>query len=167
MTCPKLPVLEGKSPGSISSWTLVPHRACARVCGQPHSPPENSRACHLPLRDRRLPLHPLVMPRTLTSAGKEPGYGASLGAHPLAPAHPGPSSGGPRGQPRGLPAEGALAVGQGVRASGEGEVPVSTISARWEASAPSGHAGGRVVLTPPCRFSSLSITTQHRHLHQN
>ena len=81
MTCPKLPVLEGKSPGSISSWTLVPDRACAGVCGQPHSHRENSRACHLPFRDRRLPLHHLVIQRTVASAGKEPGHRASWGAH--------------------------------------------------------------------------------------
>lgn len=119
MTYPKLPVLEEKSPGSISSWTLVPRRACAGVCRPPHSPPENSRACHLPFRDRRLLLPPSVM-WTLASAGRSQDMGLPWVPTSLAPAHPGPSSGGPWGQPRGLPAEGSLAVRQGVRASGEG-----------------------------------------------
>ena len=167
MTCPKLPVLEGKSPGSISSWTLVPHRACARVCGQPHSPPENSRACHLPLRDRRLPLHPLLMPRTLTSAGKERGYGASLGAHPLCPCPSWAQLRRPPGTATWPPCRRCPGCGsgsQGLRRRGGAcfyhQCQVGGIS-------PLRSCRGTRGPYPPCRFSSLSITTQHCCLHQN
>lgn len=98
---------------------------------------------------------------------KEPGHGASLGAHLPCPCPSWAQLRRPLGTATWPPCRrfpGCEAGSQGLR---RGEVPVSTITARWEASAHSGHAGGRVVLTPPCRFSSLSVTTQHRRLHQN
>lgn len=86
MTCPKSPILGGKKPREHSFLDPgPPMRPVLGTAGGHTRSRETPGASHSPSRDRRLPFHPLVAGRMLTSSGKEPGRGASLGAQPHCP----------------------------------------------------------------------------------